>query len=170
MESRAKVLGHPAHQMLVVFPLGTLGVAPIFDGLAWLSRDPSWSDAARKMIGAGLIAGAVAAPFGLVDWLAVPEGTRARAIGRWHGLGNLAVMGLYGTSLLLRRRGRRPGLLAVGASTLGFCLAGVTAWLGGELVDRLGVGVEPDAGLDAPSSLATEPLVGSRPAPAPARN
>jgi hypothetical protein len=30
----------------------------------------------------------------------------------------------------------------------------VTGWLGGELVDRLGVGVDEDANLNAPSSLA----------------
>jgi hypothetical protein len=29
----------------------------------------------------------------------------------------------------------------------------VTGWLGGELVDRLGVGVDDGANLDAPSSL-----------------
>jgi hypothetical protein len=32
-------------------------------------------------------------------------------------------------------------------------LALVTAWLGGELVERLGVGVDEGANLDAPSSL-----------------
>ena len=31
MESRAKILGHPAHQMLIVFPLGLLATAVIFD-------------------------------------------------------------------------------------------------------------------------------------------
>jgi len=36
-------------------------------------------------------------------------------------------------------------------------LAGVTGWLGGELVERLGVGVNPGANLDAPSSLSEKP-------------
>ena len=31
MESRAKLLGHPIHQMLIVFPLGLLAMAVIFD-------------------------------------------------------------------------------------------------------------------------------------------
>jgi len=35
----------------------------------------------------------------------------------------------------------------------GFALAGDTGWLGGELVDCLGVGVDDGANLDAPSSL-----------------
>jgi hypothetical protein len=33
----------------------------------------------------------------------------------------------------------------------------VSGWLGGELVDRLGVGVDPGANLDAPSSLSGAP-------------
>ena len=34
MESRAKFLGHPIHQMLIVFPLGLLATAVIFDIIA----------------------------------------------------------------------------------------------------------------------------------------
>jgi hypothetical protein len=34
-------------------------------------------------------------------------------------------------------------------------IGGVAAWSGGELVDRLGIGVDEDAHADAPSSLAT---------------
>ena len=47
------------------------------------------------------------------------------------------------------------GGLAVILSLVGFLLALVTGWLGGELVDRLGVGVDDDAHIDAPSSLRT---------------
>ncbi len=36
-------------------------------------------------------------------------------------------------------------------------LAVVTGWLGGELVERLGVGVDNGANLDAPNSLAGGP-------------
>ena len=36
--------------------------------------------------------------------------------------------------------------------TTGF--AAVAGWLGGELVERLGVGVDPEAHVNAPSSLA----------------
>ena len=31
MESRAKLFGHPIHQMLIPFPLGLLGTAVLFD-------------------------------------------------------------------------------------------------------------------------------------------
>jgi uncharacterized membrane protein len=50
-----------------------------------------------------------------------------------------------------------PSVAALVLSFTGFALAGVTGWLGGELVDRLSVGVDDGANLDAPSSLAGRP-------------
>jgi uncharacterized membrane protein len=49
-----------------------------------------------------------------------------------------------------------PGIAYV-FSFAGAILALFTAWLGGELVDRLGVGVYSNAGVDAPSSLRHAP-------------
>jgi uncharacterized membrane protein len=46
-----------------------------------------------------------------------------------------------------------PTTLGYVLSFVGFALAGLTGWLGGELVDRHGVGVDDGANLDAPSSL-----------------
>jgi uncharacterized membrane protein len=40
---------------------------------------------------------------------------------------------------------------------LALVLGSVAGWLGGELVDRLGVGVDDGANLDAPSSLSGRP-------------
>src|SRR5690606_32914188 len=66
MESRAKLLGHPIHQMLIVFPLGLLATAVIFDVIG-LFRGGDWGQMAYYMIAAGIIGGLVAAVFGLLD-------------------------------------------------------------------------------------------------------
>ena len=57
-----------------------------------------------------------------------------------------------------------PPTLAWGLSFAGAGLSLVTAWLGGELVDRLGVGVSQHAHLDARSSL-QGPAEPARPRP-----
>ena len=156
MESRAKLLGHPIHQMLIVFPLGLLAMAVIFDFLALGMSDGYWSEIGYWMIAAGVVMGLLAAPFGFIDWLAIPAGTRAKRIGAVHGLGNVVVVLLFAASWLLRGAApRSPDAIALSLSFAAGALALFTGWLGGELVDRLGVGVDEGAHADAPSSLAT---------------
>ncbi len=154
MQTRVKFLGHPVHPMLVVFPLGLLGAAVIFDLIHQASDWPEMAGVAYWMTISGLIGGVVAAPFGWLDWLSIPRGTRAKAVGLAHGLGNVVVLLLFALSLVLRYDApEAPGWDASAAGIAGLLVALVTAWLGGELVDRLGVGVYEDAHADAPSSL-----------------
>jgi uncharacterized membrane protein len=161
MESKAKFLGHPLHQMLVVFPLGLLGASVAFD-LCYRALDSeAMAIVSHYLIVAGLIAGVVAAPFGTIDWLAIPKGTRAKSVGAMHGIGNVVVLALFAAAWWVRRDvPEQPPMLAHVLSFAGAGLSLVTAWLGGELVDRLGVGVSDGAGLDAPSSLSSKDAVG----------
>jgi hypothetical protein len=113
-------------------------------------------------IAAGIIGGLLAAVFGLVDWLAIPSGTRAKRIGLLHGVGNVIVVLMFAASWWLRMASpRTPGALALTLSFAGLALALVTGWLGGELVDRLGVGVDEGAHINAPSSLSSRRAVRS---------
>jgi uncharacterized membrane protein len=157
MESRAKFLGHPIHQQLIAFPLGLLGMAVIFDIIALATKNMKWTDIAFYMIGAGIVTGLLAAVFGLVDWMAIPSNTRAKRIGAMHGIGNVIVVLLFVGSFYLRWADPiNVPMVGYVASFAGLCLALITGWLGGELVDRLGVGVDTGAHLDAPSSLTTD--------------
>ncbi len=157
MESRAKAIGHPIHQQLIAFPLGLLSTAVIFDVLRLLTGDDRYAVASFFMIAAGAISGLIAAVFGLIDFLAIPEGTRAKRIGRMHGGGNAVVLLLFALSWFMRRGADEhvPSAAAFVIALAAVALATVTGWLGGELVDRLGVGVDDDANLDAPVSLET---------------
>jgi uncharacterized membrane protein len=158
MESKAKLAGHPIHPMLVVFPLGLLSTSFIFDLLHLAMGGERWGYAAFYMIATGILGALLSAVFGLVDWLAIPPGTRARRVGALHGGGNLVVVALFILSWGIRYGNPgQAGGSAVVLSLLGVLLALVTGWLGGELVDRLGVGVDDGAHLDAPSSLSGRP-------------
>jgi uncharacterized membrane protein len=158
MESKAKFLGHPVHPMLIVFPLGLLSTAVIFDIVYLVSNDSQWTVVAYYMIGAGIIGGIAAAVFGWLDWFAIPRGTRAKRLGLWHGLGNAFVLVLFILSWLMRRENPAlPPTESVVAGLAGVVLALITGWLGGELVDRLGVGVDDGAHLNSPSSLSELP-------------
>ena len=155
MQSRARALGHAIHPMLIVFPLGLLATAVLFDVLYLFTDGSGFEVASGYMIGAGVIGGLVATVPGLVDWLAIPAGTRAKRVGALHGIGNVVVVVLFGISWLLRAAdGWEVGALAFVLGLIGLALAGATGWLGGELVDRFGIGVSDDAHVDAPSTLA----------------
>jgi uncharacterized membrane protein len=159
MESRAKLLGHPIHPMLIVFPLGLLGMAVIFDALYLATGNQGLGTAAYWNITAGLVAGVIAAIPGFLDWVAIPGQTRAKQIGALHGFGNGVVLVLFFASWLQRQDAapHLPTTLPFVLELVGVGLALWTGWLGGELVDRLGVGVDTGAHLDSPSSLSGRP-------------
>lgn len=163
MESKAKLLGHPVHPMLIVFPLGLLATAVAFDIVGLAQGDASWCRVSYWMIAAGIIGGLCAAVFGLVDWFVVPAGTRAKRIGLLHGGTNVVVVLLFIASWGMREaNGQIPSSGALTLSFIGVVLALVGGWLGGELVDRLGVGVDTGANVNAPSSLSNARIAESR--------
>lgn len=159
MESRAKLLGHPIHQMLIVLPLGLFIGGVVFDGLYLWRGNPTFATVAYWNIAGGIIGGLLAAVFGLIDWLAIPGGTRAKRIGLLHGASNVVVVALFAFAWWIRSAGTdtaaTTGIFFIELAAL--LLGSVAGWLGGELVNRLGVGVDTGAHLDAPSSLSGEP-------------
>ncbi len=159
MESRARLVGHAIHPMLIVFPLGLFAIALIFDIIYFITANPAFATASFWDIAGGVIGGLVAALFGLWDWLGVPTGTRARSIGLYHGVGNVVVVVLFIVSWVLRFGGSShlPNGVPIVLEVIGVLIALITGWLGGELVQRLGVGVYPGANLDASSSLSGKP-------------
>ena len=158
MESRIKLAGHPVHPMLIVFPLGLFSTAAAFDIIYLVTSAARWTEVAFYVVGAGLVGGIAAAVPGWVDWVAIPARTRAKRVGLAHGVGNVIVLGLFALSWMLRRSDpSQPPTGAIVAGVLGVVLISATAWLGGELVERLGVGVDDGANLDAPNSLSEQP-------------
>ncbi len=163
MESRAKLFGHAIHPILIVFPLGLLATGVVFDVVHLIWGGPMMAVVAYWMITAGIIGGLLAAPFGWIDWFAIPKGTRAKTIGLAHGLTNMTVVLFFIGSWLVRYNAPdRPEMLASILSFIGAGLALVGGWLGGELVERLGVGIDEGANLNAPSSLSSSTAAPAR--------
>jgi uncharacterized membrane protein len=159
MKAKARLFGHPIHQMLIVFPLGVLGMSLFFDIAYLITERTELGTTAFWMIFGGVIGGLLAAIFGLIDWLGIPAGTRAKRIGLWHGGGNVVVVALFIASWFLRRPDPGlPKIAAIVVSAVAVGIALITGWLGGELVDRMGVGVDEGANLNAPSTLSGRPV------------
>ncbi|MFD6140546.1 DUF2231 domain-containing protein [Promicromonospora sp. NPDC060271] len=157
MESSAKAAGHAVHQQLIVLPLGLFAMAVAFDVVGMVTHDGRLAFASYLMIVVAVVTGLVASVFGLIDYLAIPIGTRAKRVALLHGAGNVVMLVLFMGSALLRAGSydNVPGTLAFLLALVALVIAAGTGWLGGELVGRLGVGVDDDAGLDAPARLTT---------------
>ena len=159
MESRVKLLGHPVHPMVIVLPLALFAAAVLFDVFYLVGGDPVFAQIAFWNITVGIVGGLIAALAGVIDWWAIPKDTRAKRIGAIHGLGNLVIVLLFVASWLLRfgEPAYSPSILPFVLALIAVVMALGTAWLGGELVYRLRVGVDDGANLEAPSSLSPRP-------------
>lgn len=153
VESRAKFLGHALHQQLVLLPVGLLLGAVGCDLVARFADRPNLARTAATLLVVGVIAGAVAAVVGLIDWAALPGGTRAKRVATRHGVGNLIVLALFAAAWGWRERPTEPSTAPLVLEVIAAIGLLITGWLGGELVGRLAVGVDRGAHLDAPNSL-----------------
>lgn len=159
-----KILGHPVHPMFVVYPLAMFVVAVILDIVYMITKIAILPTVSFYMYAAGILGGLIAAVFGFIDWLGLPSNTRAKRLGAWHGIGNFTMVVLQLISWFMRLSSPAyvPSALAFILSLLGVAIILVTAWLGGELVYRLGSAVDQGANANAPSSLSGQPASATR--------
>jgi uncharacterized membrane protein len=158
MAGKINFLGHPVHPMLIAFPLGLLPAAVACDIIFLVNARAHWAHMAYWLIAAGVISGVIAAVFGFADWFALEGGTRAKRIGLFHSVVNEIMLVLFAVSWWLRRGNPdAPPMTAIVIGIVALLFGLVAAWLGGELVYRMSVGVDFDAHVDSPSSLSGRP-------------
>jgi uncharacterized membrane protein len=121
---RGEWLGHPLHPVLTDLPIG-------FWTSAWvLDLMPGRRDAARRLIGLGVLSALPTALAGAADWVQMDREKDAVAVP--HVIANSTATALYALSWWQRRRGHHwrgvvTAQLAATAATVG-------GYLGGELV------------------------------------
>ena len=147
MSSPASIGGHPIHPMLIPFPIA-LWVFSLFSDLIYLWRgNPAWEWVAFYTLAGGSVGALAAALFGIIDYFAI-EDKKVSGIAAWHARFNVLALLLFAASFYLRTNrgaamvsGRMTIPLAL--SIVGVLVVGVSGWLGGELVFKHGVAVEP---------------------------
>jgi nitrite reductase/ring-hydroxylating ferredoxin subunit/uncharacterized membrane protein len=130
-------LGHPVHPPLTDVVLGAWTSALLLDVLGGKASE----QAAERLVGAGVLAAVPTAAAGLSDAAELRGGTRRVAF--VHALGNTTALTLHVLSWSARRRGDRTRGVAL--SALGYGVVTLSAWLGGHLSFRRGVGVNQTA-------------------------
>ncbi|HEY0323112.1 MAG TPA: DUF2231 domain-containing protein [Pyrinomonadaceae bacterium] len=150
MASPASMGRHPIHPMLIPFPIALWIFSLVADVIYLWRGNPVWRDwiAFYALLG-GIIGGAVAAVPGLIDWLSLKDSEVVK-IANWHARLNVIALLIFAASFYLRTTSG-AGLIGgsysvpVTLSVLGVILITISGWLGGELVFKHGVAVNPQS-------------------------
>jgi uncharacterized membrane protein len=145
MRSKASYKGHPLHPALIPFPFAFLYGAFLFDlaGVVF-DRESWWSTGAHLSI-AGIAMALVAAVPGLIDYrYTVPPKSTGKKRATRHMVANLTAVALFGVAWWLRgEMDSRPEALQLTLEAAGAALLTVGGWMGGVLVNRNQIGVDP---------------------------
>jgi uncharacterized membrane protein len=147
MASKASIMGHPVHPMLIPFPLALWITSFVVDVIFYFIRNPVLFYISKFALAAGVIGGLVAAVPGIIDWLAI-KNQEVKRVANWHARLNVIALVIFALSLYLRMRAgahwvnyslKIPFLI----SLVGVILITISGWLGGDLVYKHGVSVKP---------------------------
>lgn len=151
MYTKARIGGHPIHPMLVAFPIALYAVTFVTVLVHLATTEPFWYHVATYASIAAVVMAAVAALPGLIDLLAIPDHSRARATGLKHAGFNVLALALFTVSAIVLARNwfgvtpwnelddTWPLLL----SLAGLACTGVAGYFGWTLVQTHHVGVRP---------------------------
>jgi uncharacterized membrane protein len=129
--------GHALHPPLTDLPVGLWTSAVVLD----LIGGEGSREAARKLLGVGLLAAVPTAATGFAEWH--DTGKPERRVGAVHALLNTAALGLLGSSWISRGRGRHGA--GVAGALAGMAVATASAYLGGHLTTARKVGTRDEA-------------------------
>jgi uncharacterized membrane protein len=156
MSSPASIMGHPIHPMLIPFPIALWVFSLVADVVYLLGGDAAWKDwIAFYSLAGGIIGAVAAAVFGIIDWLSIKD----RAVKRtadWHARLNVIALLIFGASFYLRTSDGHSWMggsvtIPVSLSVVGVILITISGYLGGELVFKHAVAVNPQS--DTPTRL-----------------
>jgi uncharacterized membrane protein len=144
--STASIAGHPIHAMLVPIPITCFIGCLVTDIVYWRTARMMWANFSAWLLAIGLVVSLLAVIAGLTDFFGERRIRALRAA--WiHGIGNGVALILAILNAFIHSRDAYTSVVPTGLilSVLVVVILAVTAWMGGEMVYRHGVGVRPGA-------------------------
>jgi uncharacterized membrane protein/nitrite reductase/ring-hydroxylating ferredoxin subunit len=144
MKSRAHIKSHPIHPILIPFPLAFFIGTFLFDILGWTMEKESFWQTGYYLQIAGVAFALLAAVPGIIDYIfTVPPNSSAKSRAAKHGLINVTVVVLFLATWFYRQRSGASPYIILTAEFIGVILLFISGWLGGTLVYRNQIGVDP---------------------------
>jgi uncharacterized membrane protein/nitrite reductase/ring-hydroxylating ferredoxin subunit len=143
MRSRALIKSHPIHPILIAFPIAFFVGTLIFDILGIIYNNDIFYAVSFYMQIAGIIGGLLAAIPGAIDYFkTVPPNSSAKKRATKHALLNITIIVLFLAAWLLKGDDVNPYIILI-LEIIAIILLGIAGWLGGTLVYRNQIGVDP---------------------------
>lgn len=133
-----KWLGHPLHPVLTDITLGAWVSGVVLDLVSLATGNRRMSEAADTLVELGTASALPTGLAGMADYSAIKQD--AVEYGAAHALLNGSALALFAFSIRARRQQKRDTGVALSLAGLGVSM--LSAWLGGEMVFRLGVGTD----------------------------
>jgi uncharacterized membrane protein/nitrite reductase/ring-hydroxylating ferredoxin subunit len=150
MKSSVNIKSHPLHPILVVFPIAFFFGTFIFDVLGLIIHNDIFYSVAYYMQISGIIGALAAAIPGIIDFLkTVPPKSSAKKRASQHGILNVTNVIVFFIAWLLKENNNNSIHLILILEFVGLILLSIAGWMGGTLVYRNQIGVDPryaDAG------------------------
>ncbi|HYK44918.1 MAG TPA: DUF2231 domain-containing protein [Parafilimonas sp.] len=142
MRSTASIKSHPVHPILVAFPIAFFVGTLLFDTLGFIFGRPDFSGTASYLNIAGVIAALLAAIPGVVDYFfTVPPKSSGKKRATTHGILNVTNVIIFFIAWKLRTDISSSALIVI--EVAGIIILSIAGWLGGTLVYRNQIGVDP---------------------------
>ena len=142
MKSKASISSHPLHPILIAFPIAFFTGTLLLDLYALIRGSESLWQAGKYLEIAGIVSAVAAAVPGLVDYLyTVPPESSGKSRATKHALLNSTMLVLFIIAAFLREDTGSVLVVLIEAIAVG--LMSVAGWLGGTLVYRNQIGVDP---------------------------
>lgn len=142
MKSKAQIKGHPLHPLLIPFPIAFLIGAFAFDVLSVVNHNTGFWQTGKYLELAGVLTALVAAVPGVVDYFGVvPPQSSAKKRATLHALINISLVVVFAAAFILRDNINTTLVLVM--EGIGVIMLFVSGWLGGTLVYRNQIGVDP---------------------------
>lgn len=144
MRSKVNIKSHPLHPILVSFPIGFFTGTLVCHVLGWITATPGLIETAYYLNIGGIAFGLIAAIPGFIDYLyTVPPKSSAKKRGAKHGISNAISIVLFAIALIYRTGTNVNEFILLVMELAGFGLMLAAGWMGGTLVYRNQIGVDP---------------------------
>lgn len=144
MKSKASIQSHPLHPILIPFPIAFFTGTLACHLLGWLLNEPDLLSTAYYLNIAGIGFALLAAVPGFIDFLyTVPPESSGKKRAAKHGITNVVMLLLFVTALVYRTGSNANNYVLALIELTGFVLMLMAGWMGGTLVYRNQIGVDP---------------------------